>query len=126
MKNISSKIKKVPVFFSIAISYFSLYGTSIAQTTQNAIDVCKISANSTLKSIIMNFVIGCIFSRLVYLIVAAAVVVFLWGIFKFISSEGQDKESGKNLMFWGIVGLFVMISFWGIIAILRRTFIFNF
>ena len=75
--------------------------------------------------IIVNFIIGCVLTRTAYLIIAAAFVVFLYGIFKFISAEGDDKQRGRELMFWGIIGIFVMISFWGLVAILQNTFKFN-
>ena len=99
------------------------FNPSNANTTGSASGGgCTVSGNTNLKDIIMNFIIGCILVRSVYLIVAVAVVMFLYGVFKFIKSEGSDRQGGKELMFWGIVGLFVMISLWGLVAILRSTF----
>jgi len=83
---------------------------------------CSISGMSTLKDIIIKFVIGCVLTRTVFLIIAISVIVFLWGIFRFIKSEGEDRQGGKELMFWGIVGLFVIVSVWGLVAILQSTF----
>jgi len=50
-----------------------------------------------------------------------ALLFFLWGIAKFIFKAGDEKakEEGKRLMIWGIVGLFVITSIWGIIAVFR-------
>lgn len=50
-------------------------------------------------------------------IVGLALLAFLWGLTKFIfkASEGDIKE-GKNLMIWGTVALFVLMSWWGIIT----------
>jgi len=79
---------------------------------------CKINADDSFKDIVMDFFIGCIFVNVVYIIMAIAVALFLWGIYKFIMSAGGDgKEDGKQLMFWGIIGLFVMLSMWGLVAI---------
>jgi hypothetical protein len=51
-----------------------------------------------------------------------AFVVFLWGVFKFIrSSEQKDKEESKNFIIMGLIGLFVMVSVWGILKILGNT-----
>ena len=73
---------------------------------------------------LVNMLIGCIFSRLIYLIIALAVVVFLWGVFRFIRSEGEeDRKTGREFMLWGIVGLFVMVSIWGLVAIFQSTLI---
>lgn len=85
-------------------------------------NVCSVSGNPTFKSIVMNLIIGCILTRTAYLIVTLAIVVFLYGIFKFITSEGDDKQAGREFMFWGVIGIFVMISFWGLTAILQNTF----
>lgn len=60
---------------------------------------------------------------LVQLMFAAAVVYFVYGIFAyFIKGDGDaDRIQGKNHILWSTVGLFIMISVWGIIAIIQRT-----
>ena len=57
-------------------------------------------------------------------LVALALLIFFWGLTKFIAGGGNEKsvEEGKKLMFWGVIGLFVMISFWGIVRILSCSF----
>ena len=65
-----------------------------------------------------------ILSQVVIILIALAVVFFLYGILKYIGS-GDDEESrgkSKNVMIYGIIGLFVMVSFWGIVNILINTF----
>ena len=72
---------------------------------------------------LFSIVMG-ILSQVVILLIALAVVFFLYGILKYIAS-GDDEESrkkSKNVMIYGIIGLFVMISFWGIVNILINTF----
>jgi len=47
-----------------------------------------------------------------------ALMVFLWGLVKFIFRiEGDTKsiEEGKKLMVWGLIALFVMVSLEGIL-----------
>ena len=46
-----------------------------------------------------------------------ALLIFFWGLIKFIAESGDEKthREGKNLMVWGLVSLFVMISFLGIV-----------
>lgn len=51
-----------------------------------------------------------------------ALAVFLWGVFQYIknSADGKDdKEEGKNHMFWGIIGLFIMVSAMGILNLVN-------
>ncbi len=76
----------------------------------------------TFYDLIVNTIIGGMITPVITLIVSGAVVVFLWGIFKFIKSEGKEKEAGRDMMVWGIVGIFVMVSVWGLVNILRGTF----
>jgi uncharacterized membrane protein len=77
------------------------------------------------RELILNLVIGCVLSPLVYLIIGASVIVFLYGVFKFIRAEGDDKQAGREFIIWGIVGLFVMVSVWGLVSILSNTFNIN-
>ncbi|MFA6430302.1 MAG: hypothetical protein WC229_02540 [Candidatus Paceibacterota bacterium] len=79
----------------------------------------------TFSDLIMNTIIGGMLRPIIALIVSAAIVVFLLGVFKFIRSEGKEKEAGKQFMTWGIVGIFVMVSVWGLVNILRGTFNLN-
>ncbi len=76
-----------------------------------------------------SFIISTINNILVPIIFAIAFIVFLWGAFNtFIlgASGGDDvKEKGKNLMLWGLVGFFVMVSVWGLVNILTGTFSFG-
>ena len=53
-----------------------------------------------------------------------AFLVFVLGVARFIRAAGNEKEvkDSKNLLIWGIVGLFVMITIWGIISFLKSEF----
>lgn len=69
-------------------------------------------------------VIRNILSDAVVLLVGFAVVFFIYGITRYITAgEDEDRRTKmKNLMIYGIIGLFVMVSFWGIVNILINTF----
>ena len=53
------------------------------------------------------------------LFIALAVVLFFWGIVKFIAQD--KKEEGKTMMVWGVIALFVMFSVWGIISFMQKS-----
>jgi hypothetical protein len=56
-------------------------------------------------------------------LIGLAVVIFIYGVITTILAEGgEKKEDGKKFMFWGIIGIFVMVSVWGLVAILKNTF----
>ena len=51
------------------------------------------------------------------IVAAIALLVFFWGLVKFIMKAGDEKAvaEGRRLMLWGIVALFVMVSVWGLV-----------
>jgi hypothetical protein len=100
-------------------------GGSISGSGYTGLSSCNLGNMRTFRGVVMGFLIGCIFSNLIKLILAMAVVVFLWGIFKFMTAEGDDKQAGRQLMFWSIVGIFVMVSVWGLVNVLQSTFTLN-
>ena len=61
-----------------------------------------------------------IVSSLIPLAVAIALIVFMWSVVKFIANAGDDeaRKSGLRQMAWGIVGLFAIVSVWGIVSLL--------
>lgn len=65
-----------------------------------------------------------ILQPLIYLLIGAAVVYFLWGVLKYMSKTGdaKEQEEGRKMMLYGIVALFVMISVWGLVNVLSGTF----
>src|SRR3989344_854198 len=66
-----------------------------------------------------------ILNSAVALIVALAVVVFIWGILKYITAgESEEKiREGRNYIIYGIIGIFVMVSVWGLVELLTGTFL---
>jgi len=69
-------------------------------------------------------IINIINTVLVPVLFAVAFIVFLYGAFKtfIIGANSEEvKEEGKNLMLWGLIGFFVMVSIWGLVNILTGT-----
>jgi hypothetical protein len=65
--------------------------------------------------------IGRIVEALTVVAAGAALLVFFWGLVKFITKAGDEGavEEGRRLMLWGIVALFVMVSVWGLVQFLN-------
>ena len=55
------------------------------------------------------------------IIISLAVLYFLWGVAQYMLSSDK-KEEAKDKMLWGIIGLFVMVSIWGLVGLLSDTF----
>lgn len=70
-------------------------------------------------------VIISIINPLFGLIVGGIVLMILFGLTKFLFSLGNANsvEDGKQLMFWGVIALFVAVAFWGFVEILSNTFL---
>lgn len=63
-----------------------------------------------------------ILASLVPIIVALTLIVFLWGIFQLVRSNSEDaREDAIKVITFGVVALFVMVSVWGLVAILNNT-----
>ncbi len=74
------------------------------------------STPKTFKDVICIFID--LLSLIVPILASMALLVFFWGLVKFIYNSGSEsaREEAKNVMFWGVIGLFVMFSIWGIIS----------
>ena len=75
-----------------------------------------------------SFIINTINTILVPVLFAVAFIVFLWGAFKtFIlgHDSAEVQKEGKNLMLWGLIGFFVMVSIWGLVNTLTGSITFG-
>ena len=71
---------------------------------------------------VIDYLIGIIL-LIIPVLMGLAVLVFLWGIVVFISHAGDEKkiEEGKQLIVWGLVGLFVIFALWSIVGYIQTT-----
>ena len=79
------------------------------------------SAAGVLDTIV---VVNRIVKAIVPLLISVALIVFIWGLIKYLTKVGDEGERAKaiQLMLWGIVAIFVMSSVWGLVALLQNTF----
>lgn len=79
----------------------------------------------TIDNISELFNLGtCIISQSIMpLLIALAVMFFIWGVITYvINPDNEDKRNqGKSFMIYGIIALFVIISVWGLVAVLTNT-----
>lgn len=56
-----------------------------------------------------------------------AMVLFFWGLVNYIYRSGDTKAraKGRELVVWGLVAMFVIMSLWGILRLLCVSFIGN-
>jgi len=69
-------------------------------------------------------VIGVMNTIIVPLIGALAFIVFVWGIvnYFFIHSNDESKRTeGRQFILWGVVGIVLFFSIWGLLNIVLST-----
>lgn len=87
------------------------------------IPIAYAAGNGDAFNTLFDNIINNIVTPAIYLIVAIAVVYFVWGVLVFIQNADnpEKRKEGYMHMFWGIVGIFIMISAKGIMEIIKST-----
>ncbi len=72
----------------------------------------------------LNKINSLILNPIITLAFVVALLVFFWGIAQFIRTETADKgrEEGKKKILYGLLGMFIMFSAYGIIGLILDTF----
>lgn len=117
--------KKTIAFFLILtffVSFVPLQAQGIASPCSNLPTGGPVTSPSNFTDAVC-LVIG-VLSALGPTVMGLTFLVFLWGLLRFIMAEGDEKriQEGKDMMFWGVIGLFIMVSIWAILATLFSDF----
>lgn len=115
-KNIFTKSNFIKFFIFLFVFSFSALSFSFAQTSTNV----QVTNFSEIGSLITNLNKNVV-QNLVVLLGGVALVVFLWGMVLFIvhRQKATIDQKDKDMMLWGLVGLFVFVSVWGIIKLFQ-------
>ncbi len=64
-----------------------------------------------------------IIDPLLLLLFAAGLLVFIWGIVEYMwsLSQGENENTGKQHMLWGLFGMFVMVAAYSFRKIIANT-----
>ena len=74
------------------------------------------AAVSTIGSI-LDLLVGFL-NYFVPALITIAVVYFIWGVITFMTSSDEEaKKMGRTKIINGLIGLFVIVAFWGIIVV---------
>jgi len=91
-----------------------------------AISPAFVSAAVDISSTPIGRIIETLISYLNYIVpalVTVAVVYFIWGVISFITSSDEEaKKMGRTKIINGLIGLFVIVAFWGIIGVVKNSF----
>ncbi len=92
--------------------------TSFANGAANTSGAKGKTATQLLKTV------GEYINIIIPIIIGLALLVFLFGVVKyFFSSGSQSRVESIQYMTWGVISLFVMVSIWGFVALLQKSFL---
>ena len=79
------------------------------------------AASSTVGSVLATL-IGYL-NYIVPALITIAVVYFIWGVITFMTSSDEEaKKMGRTKIINGLIGLFIIVAFWGVIGLVKRSF----
>src|SRR5262245_31779069 len=83
-----------------------------------------VDPNLTVQTLLQRIAVELINPIIVFLFILATLI-FIWGVVMYIigSAGGGNKlEQAKKILLWGLIGMFVMSSGWGIVNLLCDFF----
>ncbi len=97
-------MKKLAVFLAV----FLMPSLALAQGAQDLNGIIDTSSTAV--------------GKLTTLLVAIAMLMFIWGIVKYvIAGDEEAKAKGRQMMIWGVVGLFAIVAVWGLVKFIANT-----
>lgn len=80
-----------------------------------AVEISIASFLNKINQFILNPIIALAF--------VLALLVFFWGVFQFVRSETADtkREEGRKKIIYGLFGMFIMFSAYGLIRLVLNT-----
>ena len=80
------------------------------------------TAPGTIQGILCKF--SEILGAVIPVLIALGVVYFVWGVITYmVGSDEEAKKKGRDRVIFGLIGLAVIISMWGLVKILTNTFL---
>lgn len=96
----------------VLVSSFILPVIASAQIYSNATTVGGIL--DTIRTLV---------NQAVFVLVAIGILVFVYGIVMYVISKDEAaKENARNLIIYGVIGLFAIVAVWGLVNVLANTF----
>lgn len=77
-----------------------------------------ITTDKLIENILTN-----ILNPFITLLIGVAVIYFLWGVFLFVrnADSSEERKKGGMHMLWGAVGLFIMVTSYGVVNLILGT-----
>ena len=109
---------------NIVMNTFGLGGASAPASDK--LGACTVNLNSFRE--LVYYARCTINNSLIPLLFAVALLIFIWGVVKFLivnADEEAKRSQGKQFIIWGLIGLTVMVAVWGLVRIVGGSLGFN-
>jgi hypothetical protein len=115
MKNKLNSLLKWGAVAGVAVSPFVVFAQSVQDTCSDVYTTTTLASILCKLSVLLNTVIP--------VLIVLGVIYFIWGVITYvIAGEDEAKTKGRNMMIYGLIGLLVIVSVWGLVNILRNSF----
>lgn len=116
MKNLLTKFIYIATTFFIPTLIFAEDAANAASASSGK------TGGKTATQLLGYF--GGIINSLIPIIIGLAVLIFLWGVFKYVfASDPKNKKEAIPFITWGLIALFVMVALWGFVNLLQGAFL---
>lgn len=119
MKN---KFKGLYKLGFLAMVAFAPFVTVFAQSVQGGgTTTSQCPDPGTLMYVLCR--VSLLINSVIPVLIALGVVYFIYGVISYaIAKDEEAKTTGRSAMIYGLIALLVIVSIWGLISIVKRTF----
>ena len=106
-------MKKLKEYGSLALALLCAFLPVVALAQFGEVNTFIGKISEFINGVIIPFIFG------------LALLMFVWGVFKFFILGGNDEgkqEEGKQLILYSVIGLVVMVSIFGIVNLVANGF----
>ncbi|HUY62761.1 MAG TPA: hypothetical protein VMV50_03165 [Candidatus Paceibacterota bacterium] len=108
------------------ISFLAAAPVAFAQVPANTTNTGAGSVNLVWLQYYRDTIVWVINSVIVPVLIAVAFIVFLYGVYKYFiqgAASDTERETGRKFVMWGVIGMVIIVSFWGVVNIVKDTLI---
>ena len=90
---------------------------------QQPFELFEPPANNTLNIASIANKLSSIANSIIPFLIGIAVVAIIWGIFRYIAAGASEEQlqASKKFIIYGIIGLFIILSFWGLVFVIATS-----
>ena len=97
------------------------FGGTLFPMLAFAQSTCGTTTSGTLGFVLCR--IAQLLNTIMPIFIALGVVYFIWGVVSYVvGGDEEAKKKGRDKIIYGIIGLVVIVSIWGLVSILKNTF----